>query len=177
MRLPLTIRLILLLSSVLLGLGLVAPCMTIQPSFGGYDSWVKLLKPDLIQPTTYSILGGILKLLKEDSPALGAILLLFSVAFPALKLATLWVGLGQVQAGQKTGPALWITHHVGKFSMLDVMVIALIIVAMKALPGGTTISVGWGLFAFAGSVLLSIVASILVKRLEAAPPPAGQGEH
>lgn len=167
MRLPLTIRIVLPLAAVLLGLGLVAPCMTVQPSFGDYDSWVKLLKPDFIEPTTYSILGGILKLIEGDSPALGLILLLFSVAFPAVKLATLWVGVAQITAGQKTGVALWITHHAGKFSMLDVMVIALIIVGMKALPGGTTITVGWGLYTFAGSVIASIVGSILVKKLEA----------
>lgn len=56
--------------------------------------------------------------------------------------------------------------------MLDVMVIALIIVAMKALPGGTTITVGWGLYAFAASVLTSMAASILVKKLETKSPAA-----
>lgn len=68
---------------------------------------------------------------------------------------------------------MWVTHHAGKFSMLDVMVIAVLVVAIKALPGGTKIALGWGLFAFAGSVLLSMIASLGVHRLEKALPAGG----
>lgn len=50
--------------------------------------------------------------------------------------------------------------------MLDVMVIAVFIVAIKGLPGDTTVRIGWGLFAFAGAVLLSMIASLWVRRLE-----------
>ena len=57
-RLALTIRVLLLVSCVLLGLGLVAPCMTIQPSFGEYTGWVKLLDPDMTRPSTYSVFSG-----------------------------------------------------------------------------------------------------------------------
>ena len=166
-KLLLTTRLVILAASVLLGLGLVAPCMTIQPSMGEpWDSWLKLLDPSELEPTTYSILGGIMELLRTSSVGLGLILLAFSVAFPAIKLATLWWATDVLKQGSPGGIALWVTHHAGKFSMLDVMVIAVFIVAIKGLPGDTEIAIGWGLFAFAGAVLLSIVASILVGRLE-----------
>lgn len=169
----LMIRLVMAAASVLLGLGLVAPCMTIQPSMGEtWDSWLRLLDPSQLQPTTYSILGGILELMRTDSLGLGLILLAFSVVFPVFKLATLWWAVGVLKQGKPGGVALWITHHAGKFSMLDVMVIAVFIVAIKGLPGDTQVTIGWGLFAFAGAVLLSMVASLLVKRLEAVEPAA-----
>jgi len=162
---------LLLFASVLLGLGLVAPCMSIHPSFGEYNSWVQLLRPDLTTPATFSILGGILQLMRGESFALGLLLMVFSVVFPSVKLATLWWGTAMLSQGRSPGVVLWIAHHAGKFSMLDVMVIALIVIAIKGLPGDTHIAVGWGLFAFAASVVLSMVASVLVKRLET--PPSG----
>ena len=174
-RLPLIIRAALVIASVLLGLGLVAPCLTIEPSMGAaFDSWLRLLKPDELQPTTYSILGGILELMRTDSPGLGLLLLAFSVVFPTVKLATLWWGVSILKRGRPAGAALWITHHAGKFSMLDVMVVAVFIVAIKGLPGDTEVTIGWGLFAFAASVILSIIASLLVTRLERAIEPAPQ---
>ena len=162
-----TIRMVLILASILLGLGLVAPCMTIRPSMGQtWDSWLRLLEPSQLEPTTYSILGGIIELMRTDSLGLGLLLLAFSVVFPAFKLATLWWAVSVLKQGQPGGAALWITHHAGKFSMLDVMVIAVFIVAIKGLPGETQVTIGWGLYAFAGAVLLSIIASLQVQRLE-----------
>lgn len=162
----LTIRVLLVVASVLLGLGLVAPCMTIRPGFGPFTGWVAMLNSDLAQPSTYSILSGILQILTQDNAALGVLLLGFSALFPAAKLATLWWGVTLLIRGRPGGAALWLTHHAGKFSMVDVMVIALLVVAIKGLPGGTQIHLGWGLFAFAGSVVVSMIASVLVKGLE-----------
>lgn len=177
MRTVLTIRALLTVSSILLGLGLVAPCMTVEPSMGQqWDSWLRLLDPSQLEPTTYSILGGIFELMRTDSLGLGLVLLAFSVAFPAFKLATLWWAVSVLKQGQPGGAALWITHHGGKFSMLDVMVIAVFIVAIKGLPGETQVTIGWGLFAFAGAVVLSIVASLMVQRLEKGRPASSEHE-
>lgn len=173
-RARLMIRLLLAGASVLLGIGLVAPCMTVVPSVGEtWDNWLRWLKPDELEPTTYSMLGGILELMRGDSLWLGILLLAFSVVFPSVKLATQWWGVGEIVAGRQGGFALWFSHHAGKFSMLDVMVIAVLIIVIKGLPGETTIRVQWGIFAFAASVLLSMVASLLIKRLEkTVRPPA-----
>ena len=170
-RSVLTIRVLLILASALLGLGLVAPCMTVEPSMGQqWDSWLRLLEPSQLEPKTYSILAGILELMRTNSLGLGLVLLAFSVAFPAFKLATLWWAVSVLKQGQPGGVALWITHHGGKFSMLDVMVIAVFIVAIKGLPGETEVTIGWGLFAFAGAVVVSIIASLMVQRLEKGNP-------
>ena len=60
---------------------------------------------------------------------------------------------------------------VGKYSMVDVFVVALLVVAAQTLPGGTTIELRWGAYAFAAAALLAIPVSARVARIAAAPPP------
>jgi paraquat-inducible protein A len=160
------IRLLTLLAAATLGLGLVAPCMTVAPGFGEFDGWVKLLKPELSKSTTYSVLSGILAMIRHGSVGVGLLLLGFSVIFPAIKLAVMAWSAQSVAQRRSPGVLLKLAHHTGKFSMLDVLVVALIVIAIKGLPGNTSISLGWGVWAFAGSVVLSLVISILLHRLE-----------
>jgi hypothetical protein len=56
--------------------------------------------------------------------------------------------------------------------MLDVLVLAMIVVAIKGLPGSSEIRLGWGVWAFAGSVVLSLIASVLLHKLERHPRAA-----
>ena len=56
---------LLVVASVLLGVGLFAPCMTLQPSFGNLTWLARLIDPGLVAPTTYSLLEGIRSLLPE----------------------------------------------------------------------------------------------------------------
>ncbi len=159
-------RLCILIAAALLGLGLIAPCMTIVPGMGEMESWVRLLKPSLLRQSQYSLLSGILSMIEHGNEGIGLLLLFFSCIFPALKLAMMaWAQ--QVLADRRpAGRWLTIVHHMGKFSMLDVMVLALIVVAIKGLPGNTDIRLQWGVWAFAGSVVLSLIASVLLHRLE-----------
>ena len=58
----------------------------------------------------------------------------------------------------------------GKFSMVDVFVIALLVVTIKGLPGGTRVSLGWGFWCFATAVLLSLAIPVWLKaRIAEAP--------
>ena len=167
--LPATLRLLVLTAAALLGIGLVAPAMTITTSFGRYDSWVRLVASDLLQnqPATYSLLGGILTLIRGGQDLwIGLILLLFSVCFPTLKLMTMAGATETLSRGGRGGAFLWLAHHSGKFSMLDVLVLAMLVLAIKGLPGSSELALRWGVWAFAASVLLSLIASLLLGRLE-----------
>ena len=53
---------------------------------------------------------------------------------------------------------------------------ALIVVAIKGLPGSTEVKLGWGVWAFAGSVVLSLIASMLLHRLEDISHPEPESE-
>ena len=157
-------------AAVLLGAGLAGPCMTIQPAFGAFDGWVRLLKPDLARPTSYSVIGGILALMKHGSTVVGVTLLAFSVVFPTAKLALLASSAAGLSGGERAGALTKFAHHAGKFSMLDVFVVGLIVLAIKGLPGGSKVTLGWGVAAFAGSVVLSLLASLGLSMLERRMP-------
>ena len=166
------VRLCILVSALLLGAGLAGPCMAVEPNFGQFDGWVRLLKPDLARPTQYSVFGGIAALIRNGSVALGVLLLAFSVFFPTVKLAVMSAATAALAQGRSTGTLMKLAHHAGKFSMLDVFVVGLIVLAVKGLPGGSKVSLGWGVAAFATSVVVSIVTGMLIQRLERRSAPA-----
>jgi paraquat-inducible protein A len=155
---------ILTAAALLLGLGLVGPCMTIQPHFGEYHGWVKLLRPEMTEPSTYSILTGLVQMHRTGHTAIALLLLGFSVIFPILKLAAMARAAAALALGHPLGRSARFTHHLGKLSMLDVLVIGLFILAAKGLPGGSEVTLGWAVWSFAISVLLSIAASALLHR-------------
>jgi paraquat-inducible protein A len=161
-------------SAVLLGAGLAGPCMVIHPAFGKLDFWVRLFKPDLARPTSYSVVGGILTLMRNGNMAIGLLLLAFSVFFPALKLAVMAAATAALADGRPVGPLMKLAHHAGKFSMLDVFVVGLIVLAIKGLPGGSRVTLGWGVGAFSASVVLGLVIGFAIQWLERhnAPLPA-----
>ena len=160
----------LVVSAVFLGAGLAGPCMTIQPAFGALDGWVRLLKPALTKPSSYSVVGGIVTLLRNGSTTVGVTLLAFSVVFPTVKLALMASATAALASGHPSGPLTKFAHHAGKFSMLDVFVVGLIVMAIKGLPGGSKVTLGWGVGAFAASVVLSLLASLGLSMLERRMP-------
>jgi paraquat-inducible protein A len=149
---------------VLLALGLFGPCMTITPQMKphtGLARWLGLVN----DPETYSILSGISELLRGDRWVIGAVLLVFSVLFPTAKLVVLRAGLADVRTGSTVTRAHRLASTLGKYSMVDVFVIALLVVASQSLPGGTTIDILWGTYAFAGAALLSTIVGVGLTRL------------
>jgi paraquat-inducible protein A len=162
------VRLLVLTSAALLGVGLVAPSMTIITTFGRYDSWLRLLAPDIIREerSTYSLLGGIVTLIELGNIGIGVLLVAFTCIFPTLKLMLMAWATQTLMAGRRAGRLLSLAHHAGKFSMLDVLVLALLILAIKGLPGSSELWLEWGVWAFAASVILSLAASLLLTRME-----------
>ena len=160
-------RLLLLIAAVTLGLGLTGPCIRIDPHFGDYDGWVRLFAdPAYIAPRAYSILSGIQTLFDQRQAPIAITLLLFSIVFPATKLALMAYAEARIRGGRAAGRALWLAHHGGKFSMLDVFVIGVLVVVLKGMPGTTAVQLGWGLYAFGVSVVLALVGSLMLQRVE-----------
>jgi paraquat-inducible protein A len=109
-----------------------------------------------------SILEGAAKLWESENYVLGAVVIVFSVIFPALKMLValvLWYG------ADARGPDLarllvWLETF-GRWSMLDVFVVALTIVAVQiSIIGDVTTHAG--LYVFTAAVVLSMVG---VRRL------------
>lgn len=160
------VRALVLIAAAFLGIGLVAPCMSIVTNFGRYEGWLRLLAPDMVRgQQEYSLLGGIFAIMQNGNVALGLLLLAFSCVFPTLKLMLMaWTNEALAQ-GRPAGRMFRLAHHAGKFSMLDVMVLALLVIAIKGLPS-SELRLEWGVWAFAGSVVLSLVISLLLHRME-----------
>ena len=162
------IRVLLLLAAVTLGLGLTGPCIHIDPHFGAYDGWVRLFAdPQFVQARAYSISSGIRTLFEQRQAPIAVTLLLFSVVFPVTKLALMAYAHSRLSGGAPAGRALWLAHHGGKFSMLDVFVIGVLVVVLKGMPGTTAVTLGWGLYTFGASVILSMVAAMMLNLREA----------
>jgi len=137
---------------VLLGLGLFAPCMTVTPHLGTVDAlgrWLGLVD----EPKTYSVATGVLRLITGGNVAIGIVLLVFSMLFPLAKLVIARACLAEGRAGR----AHALVARFGKFSMADVFVLALLVVASKSFPGGTTVDIRWGAWAFAAAALASTI--------------------
>ena len=75
-------KLLILVSSVLLGIGLVAPTMTIHPKAGEFSWLVEIIDPQSMVPITYSIIGIIIELAQIKDWFLVAVLSIFSILFP-----------------------------------------------------------------------------------------------
>ena len=162
---------LLIVDSILLGLGIAAPCMTITPKFGPYTELVSILDSQTTQPKTFSMLSGIYQIYQDGSVLLSLMVLSFSIVFPLAKLGVLWALLENWRLGLTTRDDLLNKiSALSKYSMLDVFVIAVLIVAAKGLAGGTTIRPEWGIYMFCLSILLSMAIPAAIKRLPRRTP-------
>jgi hypothetical protein len=53
--------------------------------------------------------------------------------------------------------------------MLDVLVIAVMVVAFKSFPGGSRVAMNWGAYVFGLSVVLSMIATKMIKDAHCSP--------
>ena len=139
----------------ILAAGLVAPSMTFVTRMGSATD-VARAAGLIPEPTTYSVLSGILALLESGDVLIGCVLLVFSVVFPIGKLIVVRLVLQETTRRAVPPRLLKAVALFSKYSMTDVFVIALLIVASKTMAGGSTIDLEWGIFAFAAAALLSM---------------------
>ena len=115
------------------------------------------------QVSRYSILDLILRLSAEKQWTLLAIVVLFSTLFPIIKLIFMIVlSTTVVPLTSRQCHMLYVlTEKTARFSMVDVMVVALMVVALKV-DGFASVDIGWGTICFFTSVLFSLLAGLLV---------------
>jgi paraquat-inducible protein A len=112
-----------------------------------------------------SVVGGIITLFHEGEYFLFTVLTLFTLVFPCVKLGLL--GIIWLEREHDLAKVLrlhgWV-ESLGKWSMLDVFVVAILIVAMKS-AGVADIHIGIGLYLFTFSVIATQFASVRVAAL------------
>lgn len=139
------------LTCVLFALGLVLPMMT--------------LTKFVVFGNTISVLSSIYKLIAEGSWLLFFVIFAFSIFLPVLKLRLIYVLIkakGNIDA--KTKRWLHLMHEYGRWGMLDVFVVAVVLVAVK-LGALAKVEVHAGLYIFGASVLFMMAITHRLSKL------------
>ncbi len=137
----------------------------------GYLGPMITLKKFIFVSNTFSLLGGIRSLWVASEHALAIVLTLFSVVLPIVKIA-----LNALIINIRTNPRLergftWL-KALGKWSMLDVFVVAVLFATVK-LGALADTQLHYGVFAFAAAVLMTMLAAELTARMINKTPTPG----
>lgn len=118
----------------------------------------------VFKKNTYSIIGGVIELYNHKDYVLAAVIFIFSCLFPIVKLISLFLlWFVPFDPGQRGKVVTWL-GHLGKWSMLDVYVVALTIVIAKS-SSLLKAKPEMGIYFFGVSVVLSILTSTRIERL------------
>ena len=143
------IVLLLVASSVTLWMGLHLPTLTVR------KMWEK---------NTFTILTGIESLYNDKQHFLAFVVLFFSIVFPIAKLTALYTIWFVPMKAEWRKRILYGLSMLGKWSMLDVFIVAVLIVSVK-LGALATANPEKGIYYFGTSVLLAMTATALQERL------------
>ena len=114
-----------------------------------------------------SVLSGLGILWAEGEWGLAAVVVVFSLVLPAAKILTTgWVGYRGVPGTTGFARQVRLVELAGKWSMLDVFVAALVVVAVKV-SVVSEVAVHPGLYLFGAAVVLSMIAAQRVGALAA----------
>ncbi|MGB5518729.1 MAG: paraquat-inducible protein A, partial [Gammaproteobacteria bacterium] len=140
--------LLLVIATICLVVGVVSPILTLEKFF--------------IVENSFSIISGLLQLVADGKIFLFVIIFMFSVVLPVAKLAVLFRLLSSRSNNNDTlHRYLHLMHQYGKWSMLDVFVVALLVVAVK-LGAVARVETHFGLYAFGTAVLLTMAITARV---------------
>ncbi len=142
---------LLVLATVLFASGIFLPMIT--------------LSKFIIVKNSFSVISGVLELLQNGQLLLFLIVTGFSILLPILKIALLFQLLTHLDSGTKSlKRTLHLMHEYGRWAMLDVMVVAILIVTVK-LGAVASIEVHYGLYVFGIAVLLIMYITHRVVKL------------
>ena len=133
---------ILLVNVILVAVGITAPIITLN----------KLVFIE----NTFSILGGCTELIKEGKYFLFIVISCFSILLPLLKIAVLFL-LVSAKDNKIVNlhKCLHWMHQFGKWSMLDVFVVAILVVTVK-LGALASVEARYGIYVFTAAVFLTM---------------------
>jgi len=137
----LLIRVLVLASLVLLITGAITPLLTTERFY--------------FFSNTFSLVSGLRQLVANNQILIAFVVGLFSLCVPFVKAVVIWIA---ASGDESRGQWLTVADRFGKWSMLEVFIAALLIIALKLGPVVDT-ALHYGAFLLAASVLLSGLAS------------------
>jgi paraquat-inducible protein A len=127
----------------------------------------------LVLHRPFSILDGVRALFDDGDWLIAGVIFCFSVAFPLLKIGALFVLWARLRRGERPpSRVVALLQSVGKWSMLDVFVLALVIFALKSrslADAHTAVAI----YPFVAAIALTAYAGAVLRRDAAEPrrPP------
>lgn len=107
-----------------------------------------------------SLISGIFDMFRHGEWFVGTIIFLFSIVFPLLKIVLLLdLSLMRLTHRRHRAFTYRLMENTGRWSMMDVMLLAFLVMLIK-LGGVVEFHIGPAVIAFAGCVVLSLVASV-----------------
>ncbi len=145
------INLLLMLALATLIIGVTAPLLTLEKMY--------------FFENTITLLSTITGLFEQKEWFLFTVIALFSLCVPIIKIASLVLILNlEYPKNSMLDKTLKVIETIGKWSMLDVFVVALLLVSVK-LGVLAKVDVHYGLSIFAASVLLTMGLSLWIHKL------------
>lgn len=138
------LRWILIVATLLFIVGIFLPMIT--------------LSKFIVIRNSFSVMSGVWELLRNGQFLLFILVAGFSIVLPMLKIHILFRLLSRQTLSHKVQRYLHLMHEYGRWSMLDVMVVAVLIVTVK-LGAIASIQVHYGLYVFAAAVLLIMLVT------------------
>ena len=145
------LRFLVYLATGLFIAGIFAPMMTISQL--------------IVISSSFSVYSGVVELARNGQFLLFLLVAGFSIVVPMLKLWVLFrLTAPHPMAGAKLKRMLSLMHDYGRWAMLDVLVVAILIVTVK-LGTIASLQVHYGLYVFGGAVLLIMLLTGRVMKL------------
>lgn len=144
------VPLLILVSCMLLAAGLLLPLMDVQKM--------------VLWKNQYSVITGVISLWEQGERLLAAVVFFFSVVFPIVKLISLAIIWLVPLTDRYRHRVLHWLGLLGKWSMLDVFAVAILIVLVKLGPLAK-IEPQSGVYAFALAIMLSMLTTMYVTHL------------
>lgn len=145
------LRWLLLLAAAFFLVGIVTPMLTISKF--------------IVVKNSVSVVSGLVELIRSGHVLLFVMVAGFSIVLPALKIKVLYNLLSARPISiHKNRRNLHLMHEYGRWAMLDVMVVAVLIVTVK-LGAIASIQIHFGLYLFAAAVILIMLITNKVVRL------------
>ena len=123
------------------------------------------LKKLLVVKNTYSVVSGAIELLNGGNVVLFILLFGFSVVFPVCKMVFLFrIWNAAFSDIDKVKRGVHIVSILGKWSMLDVFAVAVLLMSVK-LGALASVQIHFGLYVFAASILLTMLVTAKVEQI------------
>lgn len=160
-------KMFLALACLAFGAALALPIVSITPGVGELTPWLRMLKPDAMAVITQTMFSSISHLWSGGDRALSLLLVAFCFVLPLAKFFVLACEAWSIPLASSLPGRL--ISATAPYAMVEVFLLALLVLVIKGLPGGSKIALQSGAWLFAASVFLSLLAAGLLRRPKGEP--------